>query len=100
MTIEKAVETLRSFQLHDPSDIAEAETVLSAEYLRLTDPTPLTVEVIGRELGPINKSSQSWLVAGHAIVWASNFKLATVRGGWLHTIGDLRQIVAMLRRSK
>jgi len=98
MTIEEAVEIFKTG--HAGALFDDACHVLADAYVRLTDPTPLTVEVIGRELGPINKSSQSWLVAGHAIVWASNFKLATVRGGWLHTIGDLRQIVAMLRRSK
>ena len=95
MTIEEAVEIFKTG--HAGALFDDACHVLADAYVRLTDPTPLTVEVIERELGPADKLGQ-WKVGDQYIGWNTPFRCANVNGFTFTTLGDLRQIVAMLRK--
>lgn len=80
------------------------EIEMAAKYKWLTDPAPLTVELIEQELGlPDQRSDYGsciWKnVNGNEVYYRHDNKLF-VNGStlfWVKTLGHLRHIVAMLR---
>lgn len=98
MDIKEAEAALRSRPIDDMVTpySSSACRVLANEYLRLTDTTPLTVELIEKELGKPDRFGQ-WKVGDTYIGWNTMFKCANVYGFTFTTLGHLRQIVAMLR---
>lgn len=75
----------------------EAEQTIIDRYLWLTDPTPLTREVIEKELGSCTDYENVWSVNQSYIRWCPVLKRATAHGLSVSTLGQLRQIVSILR---
>lgn len=100
MTIDEAVEIrqLRGDAMHGAAD-----KVLSAAYLWLTDPTPLTVELIEAELGKCQyhgyMGGEHWSWMNAEVTKFADENFARSRHLKMYCIGDLRQIVSMLRRA-
>lgn len=111
MTIDEAAKLLRDFHSGMPTsytyevreNMNEAKNILVAEYLRLTDPTPLTRELIEKELGKPDhvfapSKSVEWTIGRHGVRWYYNrLLLDRLDLKFITTLGDLRQIVRMLR---
>jgi hypothetical protein len=96
MTIDEAVEIRRNWQ-HYPADrVNTADHVIVQDYFWLTDPTPLTRELIEKELGKPDKYGR-WRVGECCLGWNTSWKHARCNGMTFTTLGRLRQIVAMLR---
>ena len=108
MTIDEAVEIRRKYDDGAdvrPSQLAAAEATIVTEYLWLTDPTPLTVELIERELGFPERSSEivtTWRVTRTIAVSLDDDRLFVNEQivSQEPTLGDLRQIVRMLGGGK
>lgn len=99
MTIAEAVEIVKNPTELDPwgYEIGNAVDVIVAEYLRLTDPTPLTVELIEKELGK-PQYEWCWKVGRDRIVYSKFADRVDVNGSLvITTLGDLRWIVAKMR---
>lgn len=104
MTIEEAVEIYRK-QPHQKSisESIQASAKLADQYIRLTDPTPLTRELIEKELGKPDhvfapSKSVEWTIGRHGVRWYYNrLLLDRLDLKFITTLGDLRQIVRMLR---
>lgn len=97
MTIAEAVEIRRNWQQHPADRVNTADHVIVREYLRLTDPTPLTREVIENELGePLYE--WCWKVGRARITYSKWSGRVDLNGSLaLTTLGDLRWLVAKLR---
>lgn len=104
MNIDEAVNDFEQWKGIDARKYCSAAIVLANEYLRLTDPTPLTVELIEAELGKPDQRSDHgsciWKnVNGNEVQYRYDNKLF-VNGSsfyWIKTIGELRWLVAKLR---
>lgn len=111
MTIDEAAKLLRDFHsgpiasyTHEVRyKLQEARSILAAEYLRLTDPTPITAELVEQELGKpdrifIPTKSMEWKIGRHGILWYSNRILIDMHDlKIIDTLGDQRQIVGILK---
>lgn len=97
MTIDEAVEMMKSDSETSIGQDFIARSILANEYLRLTDPTPLTRELIEAELGSCTDYENVWSVNQSYVRWCPVFKRATTHGLSVSTLGHLRQTVAMLR---
>lgn len=78
------------------------EIELAAEYLRLTDPTPLTRELIEKELGPFVESDECsywWFIGRRELGFCVIGPQLDADGLLVDkpTLGHLRWLVAMLR---
>ncbi len=104
MNIAEAVEIVKNPTGIDPwgYEMDNAVDTIVAEYLRLTDPTPLTVELIEKELGEPRERwprSCGWRIEGNEVRFTCDNKLF-VNGSsfyWIKTLGDLRWLVSKLR---
>lgn len=102
MTIAEAVEIVKSDSVPSLGQDFIARSILADAYLRLTDATPLTRELIEKELGAgdlrctAKGYSLSWFE--HAIIKYQGEPCARCGPLRLTTLGDLRHIVRMLRR--
>ncbi len=101
MTIAEAVEIFKN-GYHAGVEYDDAACVLADAYLRLTDPTPLTRELIEAELGEPRERwprSCGWRIEGNEVRFTCDNKLF-VNGSsfyWIKTLGDLRWLVSKLR---
>lgn len=101
MTIDEAIEIVRNERTVSIETARGAMATLAQAYLDENDPTPLTVELIEREIGAsIDIDDHFWITETSHIDWVYFGMYARYCGIKLTTLGDLRQIVAMLRREK
>ncbi len=95
MTIAEAVEIARSKTSYK-TEWDEAVSAIVNRYLWLTNPTPLTRELIEAELGELEDDGV-WFVGGACIVGFDDAKAVYCKEIKLTTLGDLRWLVSKLR---